>query len=197
MYRVKSYSPGNFSGFLIASLIIGFLVAIIVYFTFMKRSNAGKLTGFADWLYQFLHFKVLFIEALSKIAYIALSIYFVLFGFYLLFQGSGAGLLVAIIGPIIIRVLYEFALIQIIICKNTSDINNRLNRNEEKQDQQGMPTQGYEQQYGQFYDNQQYTAYEQYGTGQACEPAKQYCMNCGAELKDHDVYCQKCGQKNR
>jgi hypothetical protein len=192
MYDVE----GTFEAFLIAALI----VAIVLYFTFMCRSNEGKLTGFSDWMYRFLHFKTLFIEALCKISFIASSVYIILIGFYVLFAGSMVGLLVIIFGPLVVRVIYEFALILVIICKNTSDISNRLCKQNEKQATQQQAAQqqatpDYSQQYA-GYDNQQYTQYGGYENQQNYQSTTRYCINCGAQLADGDVYCKNCGQQN-
>ena len=56
-------------------LIVGIIGAIVLYTVFLKKSNEGKFTGFAGWLYEYLNFQKLSIEAVLKIVYIIVAVW--------------------------------------------------------------------------------------------------------------------------
>lgn len=131
-----SSSPKLFD-FLIGNAIIGLLgviAGLVIFFVFMSKKNEGKFTGFLGWLYDFLHFKVLLVEGLLKALYaIAVSTLLLTSLYNLLFvEGGSIGLkflmfiATVVFGNVAIRLLYEFLLFIVLICKNTSDINKKL-----------------------------------------------------------------------
>ncbi len=114
---------------LILSLILSIVGGIVIYFVFLSKKNEGKFQGFLGWLYDFLSFKKMFLEVFLKIAYICTALYFTLSSFtYMAIPGMGflIFLLVLVLGNVLARVLYEFALVKLIICRNTTEINQKL-----------------------------------------------------------------------
>ena len=55
---------------IIVSLVLAIVGGIVLYFTFLKKDNEGKYTGFLGWMYDFLTFKKLTIENVLKILYL-------------------------------------------------------------------------------------------------------------------------------
>lgn len=115
----------------IIALVLAICGGIALYFTFLSKKNEGKFTGFLGWLYDTLRFKNLVIETLLKITYLILAIFITLFSFGLVAVNILSALGVLIFGNLAVRIVYEFSLMTIIICKNTSDINSKLNKKEE------------------------------------------------------------------
>ena len=116
----------------IIAAVIALIGGIVLYFTFLKSKNEGKFKGFLGWLYDFLTFRKMMLEALLRICYLILVIYVTLIGF-------AAGnilvcLLTILIGNLAIRFVYEFALILLVICRNTSEISRKLNVKEVKEE---------------------------------------------------------------
>lgn len=111
----------------LVSLILSLILGIGAYFIFLSKKNEGKYTGFLGWLYDFLSFKKLMIEALLKILYLIFACYMTIDGFLNLFISFGAGLAMLTVGNIAVRLAYEFSLMLVMICKNTSDIRAKLN----------------------------------------------------------------------
>ena len=120
----------------ILSLILAVVGGILVYFLFLSKKNEGKFTGFLGWLYDFLSFKKMFLEALLKVTYLIIAIYITLYSFVLIGDSFLDFLLTLVLGNVIARVVYEFSLILLVICRNTTDIaKNTSKKVEEKKDE--------------------------------------------------------------
>lgn len=120
----------------ILSIILAVVGGILIYFLFLNKKNEGKFTGFLGWLYDFLSFKKMFLEALLKITYLIVAIYITLFSFVLIGDSFLGFLLTLVLGNVIARVVYEFSLVLLVICRNTTDIaKNTSKKVEEKKDE--------------------------------------------------------------
>jgi len=125
-YLGSSYSNAAFNSiWIIVSAIIAIIGGILVYFLFLSKKNDGKFKGFWGWLYDFLSFRKMFIEALLKITYLISAIFVTLSAFAVI-SNFLAFLLYLVIGNLVVRVAYEFSLILLVICRNTTDINKKL-----------------------------------------------------------------------
>lgn len=125
-----SAAVGN-AVWLIVSLIIAVVGGILIYFLFLSRKNDGKFTGFVAWLYDVLSFKKMFLETLLKITYLVLAIYITLSSFAMIGSNFIGFLLTLLVGNLVVRIIYEFSLILLIICRNTTEIA----RNTKKKDE--------------------------------------------------------------
>lgn len=112
----------------IVSVILAIIGGIVLYFTFLSKKNEGKFTGFLGWLYDFLTFKKMMIENVLKILYIIVALFVTLSSFGLMSISFLAFLLTLVIGNILTRVIYELLLVKLVICKNTTEINKKLNK---------------------------------------------------------------------
>ena len=109
----------------IISLIAALAGCFIVYFLFVIKKEKTK-NDFLDWLKEFLSFDKMFIEPILKITYLFLVIFITLSSFSLIRSSFVAFILALVFGNILIRVIYEIALIKIMIWKNTTEIKNKL-----------------------------------------------------------------------
>ena len=98
---------------------------------FLNKKNEGKFNGFVGWLYDFLSFKKMFMEALLKILYLIVALFITLSSFASIGTNFLAFLLTLTIGNIIARLVYEFALLLLVICRNTTEINKKLSRKDD------------------------------------------------------------------
>lgn len=112
----------------IVSVILAIIGGIVLYFTFLSKKNEGKFTGFLGWLYDFLTFKKMMIENVLKILYIIVALFVTLSSFGLIPISFLAFLLTLVIGNVLTRVIYELLLVKLVICKNTTEINKKLNK---------------------------------------------------------------------
>ena len=122
---ISASSSSSTSGSLIA-FIVAIAASIVIYFVFMDKKEENKYTGFVKNLYDFLHFKINFIEAFLKIAYITTTLYVTITSFSLIKVDVALFFMTLILGNIIIRILYEAAFILYNIYLNTKEINNKL-----------------------------------------------------------------------
>lgn len=112
----------------IVSVILAIIGGIVLYFTFLSKKNEGKFTGFLGWLNDFLTFKKMMIENVLKILYIIVALFVTLSSFGLISISFLAFLLTLVIGNVLTRVIYELLLVKLVICKNTTEINKKLNK---------------------------------------------------------------------
>ena len=108
----------------IIALVLAIVGGILVYFLFVKAKTEPK-GKFAKWLKDFLSFKIMWIEPILKVVYYVATIFTVLYSFTFLALG-GYGFLMflmcLVLGPIIIRIVYETTMMFIMIWRNTRDI---------------------------------------------------------------------------
>lgn len=109
---------------MIVSAVLAVIGGIVLYFTFLSKKNEGKFKGFLTWLYDFLTFKKMFIENLLKVTYLILALFITLSSFG---TGSFLGFIATLVlGNLAIRVAYEFSLVLLVMCRNTTEINKKL-----------------------------------------------------------------------
>ena len=119
-------SVSGFQTWQIVSVVLAIVGGLFVYFTFLSANNEGKYTGFLAWLYDFLHFKKMFLETILKVTYIILALYITLSSFALIGTNFLLFLMTLLGGNILLRLTYEFSLILLTICKNTTEINKKM-----------------------------------------------------------------------
>ena len=127
-------------------IIIGILLAIaatiFLYIKVMPKKYDGKLENkFLQFLHDFFHFKTFYIEALTKFVFVLLTCACIFVGFMLLFGKIeyygyfGAtieqstflyGLCLMILGPLVLRVTYEFVMMAILLVQNVIAINRKM-----------------------------------------------------------------------
>jgi len=121
---------GMSNGWTIAAMILAVIGGIVLYFTFLSKKNEGKFTGFTAWLYDFFTFKKMVIEHILKIIYLILAIFITLWSFNVISIHFGYFLLVLVGGNLILRIGYELTLVVLIVCRNTTEINKKLDKKE-------------------------------------------------------------------
>ena len=121
-------SAANSAVWIIVSLVLAVIGGIVLYFTLLGKKNEGKFTGFLGWLYDFLVFKKMLAEALLKIGYLIVALYITLSSFAMIGYSFLGFLLYLVLGNVIVRIIYEFLLIALITCRNTTEINKKLSK---------------------------------------------------------------------
>lgn len=105
----------------IISLILAIVGGILVYFLFVKVKEDPK-NKFLKWLKDFLAFKTMWIETILKVLYYILTIFFILGSFALIPVSFLSFISTLVLAPIVIRLIYEFSMMFIMIWRNTADI---------------------------------------------------------------------------
>ena len=111
---------------MIISAVVAVVGGFLLYFMFLKKSNDQKFSGFKGWMYDFLTFKKIFIEDFLKIVYLISAIYITLYSFALIGTSPLMFLGVLVFGNLILRISFELILITLLICRNTTNISNKI-----------------------------------------------------------------------
>ena len=114
----------------IVSLVLAIIGGVLVYFLFIKGKDL-KLSDGLKKLRDLLDFKIMLIEPILKILYLVITIYVILISFNFITTNFLTFLLVLILGPIIIRIIYEASLMLVMIWKNTKIICENTSKNKE------------------------------------------------------------------
>ena len=124
------YSYGSASNgagvWMIISLVLAIIGGICLYFTVFGKANENKFTGFMKWLYEFMTFKKMIIESILRIIYIIIAIYITLASFALISTSFIAFIATLVLGNLVARITFEFSLVLLTICKNTTEINSKM-----------------------------------------------------------------------
>lgn len=115
----------------IIAFIIAIAAGIMTYFMFVKSDK--KVSDKLQKLRELLDFKTMLIEPILKIVYISFTVFIILFSFGLISTSFISFILVLVLGPIIIRIAYELCLINVMIWKNTKEINESLKKSPKKE----------------------------------------------------------------
>ena len=127
MYYTTSYptvTTGVSAGagiWTIIALILAIIGGVLVHFLFVKAKQEPK-GKFLVWLKDFLAFKTMWIEPIMKVLYYIGTIFVVLASFSLISVSFLSFILTLVLGPIVIRLLYEGAMMFIMIWHNTQTI---------------------------------------------------------------------------
>ena len=133
-YNISS-TASSAATWMLVSLVAALIGGIVVYLVFLNKSNEGKYKGFVGWLYDFLSFKSMFAEVLLKVVYLILAIYITLSSFALISASFIAFLAYLIIGNLILRLAFEFSLVILVICRNTTKINKKIKKESHKKEE--------------------------------------------------------------
>lgn len=184
----------NIAIFLIVGAVLALVATILAFVYIVPEKRRVKLNKFGKFLHDTVNFKFLIIEKILQALYIFATALVIFSGFFMLFyvqEGytyhsyystyttpsiwyGGYGLLLMILGPIVIRLGYEFLMMAILLVKNVIQINSKL-KSESKE--------GSEEQFKAPEMNQSETA------------KVAFCPNCGTKMGD-GAFCTKCGYKS-
>ena len=126
MYGGPVSSSGDAEIWIIISAVLAVVGGIVLYFTFLKKANDGKFSGFLGWMYDFLTFKKMLIENLLKILYLIVASFITLSSFAIIGESFLAFIISIVGGNLVARIVYEFLLVTLVICRNTTEINSKM-----------------------------------------------------------------------
>lgn len=111
------------------SFVLAIVAAVLALIFIIPEKKRDTLPKFFVFLHDLFNFKFLLLEIILKVFYIISTCFSILFGFITMFYGGDlflAGLLIMILGPIFIRIVYEAAIMIILLVKNVIQINNKI-----------------------------------------------------------------------
>lgn len=217
-----SYSSGVSTVVLtVLAIVLSLAATILLFILVIPEKKRAKLPKFFQVIHDICNFKGLLIEKLLKVFYVFSTVYIMFNGVLTWFSGGNfginflTGLLMLVLGPILIRIVYEALMLGILLVKNVIQINNKLSGKSED------PFNNQNSAFGNFssnnqqnanqvndtyqqpqvnYDNQNY--YNQPQNGQ--QPQQEYvaptnskfCTFCGAQMDSNISVCPHCGNTN-
>ena len=133
----SSYSASSVSDslvWLIISIVLAIVGGFVLYFLFLNKKNEGRYQGFLGWAYEFLNFKKFTVEAILKVTYLIFAIYITLASFAYIGDSFISFLLMLFVGNLVLRLVYELMLVTLMICRNTTEINQKLSLKEKTEE---------------------------------------------------------------
>lgn len=106
---------------LIIAAVLALIGGILVYVLFVKSKNSPD-SGFLGTLKKFLNFRIMWIETFVKIAYYIATIFIILASFAVISTSVLSFFTLLLLGPVVIRITYELAMMGIMIWRNTEEI---------------------------------------------------------------------------
>ena len=125
----------------ILALVLGIIATVLAFIFIVPSNKRDTLNAFGKFVHDAVNFKFLIVEKIMQALYIFSTAFIMLTGFFLLFAVDyrddwmgGYGLLTMILGPIAVRLSYEFLMMFILLIKNVIQINNKLKQEGEAKD---------------------------------------------------------------
>ncbi len=137
----------NTTGFMVTFGIICAIAATVLIFIFiLPEKKRERLPKIFKVVHDIFNFKSLMIEKIMKALYILSTLLCIFVGFFMLFAFEiyngyyyssnmwygGYGILLMLVGPIVVRLVFESIMMFILLVKNTIQINNKLGDNEKE-----------------------------------------------------------------
>ena len=111
----------------IIGLALAFVATVLTYIFIIPDRARKHLPGFLQFVHDLFNFKIMLLETIMKLLYIFCTLGSIGVGFFLLFGSSfWIGLLLLILGPLVLRGLYEFLMLYILQVQNVISINRKL-----------------------------------------------------------------------
>ena len=110
----------------IVSIVLALGAGITFYIIFLR--NKKQFKGFLKVMHDFFTFKTLLLEEILKITYMILAFYITLVSIAYIYPNPLVFLAVLIGGNALLRISYELSILLIKICKNTTEINEKMKK---------------------------------------------------------------------
>lgn len=189
----------------ILASLLAIIATILAFVYIVPEKKRDRLNKFGKFLHDTVNFKYLIVEKILQFSYILATAFTILAGFFMLFYVEesgyyyrrtewygGYGLLMMILGPIAIRLAYEFIMMAILLIKNVIQINNKLKAPDESQENGGQ------QPAGDPFAAAPYQAAAPFVPAAPAAPAEPasatYCPYCGAKVEG-GKFCGVCGKQ--
>ncbi len=127
---------------IIIGIVLAVAATIFICVRVLPKKYDGRLNSkFLQFLHDFFNFKTFYIEALTKFIFVLLTCLCIFVGFLLMFgkfeyygyfgmtftQSTFLyGLGIMLLGPLVLRVTYEFVMMAILLVQNVIDINRKM-----------------------------------------------------------------------
>lgn len=117
---------------IIISILVSLVGSILIWVLVMPEKKRPTLNAFFTFVSDVFNFRSLLIEKILKFTYLLFTLFVIVFGFLAFVINIGEarsaliGLLVMILGPIVLRLIYELSMMAVLLVKNVIEINNKM-----------------------------------------------------------------------
>lgn len=204
---------GTSFGLGLAAVIISIILTILLAILVVPEKRRNGLPKFFQVVHDICNFKGLLLEKVLKVLYIFSTINVMLTGIFTWFSGGYnfgmtflTGLLILVLGPILVRLAYEFLMLFVLLVKNVIQINNKLNgKNDnpfvkdidfDKFKNSNVPEQNYTSPYAQPVQPiqpEQPVVQNNYQPQQNNDSIR-FCTTCGTKITGNTDVCPNCGK---
>lgn len=204
---------GTSFGLGLAAVIISIILTVLLVVLVVPAKRREGLPKFFQVVHDICNFKGLLLEKVLKVLYIFSTINVMLTGIFTWFSGGYnfglrflIGLLILVLGPILIRLAYEFMMLFVLLVKNVIQINNKLNgKNDnpfvkdidfDKFKNSNAPEQNYTSPYAQPVQPvqpEQPMPQNNYQPQQNNDSVR-FCTTCGTKITGNTDVCPNCGK---
>ncbi len=170
----------------ILAILCALITTVVIFICIVPEKKRESLNKFGKFLHDTVNFKYLIVEKILQALYIFATALVILTGFFMLFYVQPGydgyyynippvwygkyGILLMLVGPIAIRLVYEFLMMTILLIKNVIQINNKLKgENGNKSDAFSVAAEKTE------------------------KPQAAFCQNCGTKVEGKK-FCPNCGK---
>ena len=149
------------------ALVLSIIATVLGIIFFIPKKNREKMGGFGKKVHDFVNFKVLFVDYVLKGFYIFTTVFTFIAGFLTMFtlkttyrsvydstsimtktepttsfsiENVITGFLIMILGPIIVRIVYELIMLAVIGVRNVIEINKKMDGCEEEKPEEPIKT---------------------------------------------------------
>ena len=173
----------------ILALVLALVATVLAFIFIVPEKKREKLNKFGKFLHDTVNFKYLIVEKILQAMYIFATASVILLGFFMLFYVQpgydsyyysspsvwygGYGLLTMILGPIAVRLVYEFLMMAILLVKNVIQINNKIKNDGDEKEADVFAAPKIEK---------------------AEKSEVGFCSNCGTKIES-GAFCPNCGTK--
>uniref|UniRef100_UPI00402866C9 hypothetical protein n=1 Tax=Ruminococcus bromii TaxID=40518 RepID=UPI00402866C9 len=197
----------------LAAVIISIILTILLVVLVVPAKRREGLPKFFQVVHDICNFKGLLLEKVLKVLYIFSTINVMLTGIFTWFSGGYnfgltflTGLLILVLGPILVRLAYEFMMLFVLLVKNVIQINNKLNGRSDNPfannidlnqfKNSNAPEQNYTSPYAQPVQPiqpEQPVVQNNYQPQQNNDSVR-FCTTCGTKITGNTDVCPNCGK---
>lgn len=112
--------------FAIIAISLAVIAAVLAFIFIMPKKKVARLNSFGYFVHNLCHFSTLLIDKIMKALYIVSTVFIIIFGFLNIFEEPLEGILMFIVGPIGVRIAYEFIMMAITTVQNISEIRKKI-----------------------------------------------------------------------
>lgn len=132
MYPYENYYPTyqttnslSVNSFFIIAIAFSLVITILVYVLFMDKKNENKLDKSTKKIFDFFHFKKLYLEEILKICYLFSTIFLNIIAISYILKEFTIFVILFLVGNISLRIFYELIIMFIHLHDDVRELKNK------------------------------------------------------------------------